>query len=270
MFDTGQTLLRRAAPWAGRLAGLGLLAALLLALGSAARAPGPAATGAAPPAAEYVVIRHVLLAGNPISRPDHEDPGAVSAQYRVNQHRWGPGSMPVSVAFNPEGAPAGIDAAPLLQDAVLQWNGVSPGAFTFEWVGASSGGTGSCGTAVERDGVNTVKFVDDLAFGVLGQTCTVWPVSGGSSAPLTEFDMELSSKVQWSIAETTPASHYDLRSTILHEVGHAAGLGHTDDESSVMYASLKAGQQRRTLTEDDAAGLAAAYRRILLQSVARD
>jgi len=102
------------------------------------------------------------------------------------------------------------------------------------------------GSAVERDGVNTVKFVDDLPSGVLGQTCTVWPVSGGTSATLTEFDMELSSKVQWSTAETTPATQYDLRSTILHEVGHAAGLGHTNDESAVMYASLKAGQQKAT------------------------
>ena len=71
--------------------------------------------------------------------------------------------------------------------------------------------------------------------------------------------MELSSTVQWSTAETTPGNRYDLRSTILHEMGHAAGLGHTSDGSAVMYASLKAGTQKRSLTADDRDGLLAAY-----------
>jgi hypothetical protein len=208
---------------------------------------------------EYFVVRHVLLAGAPISRPDAEEPGAVSAQYSVNKHRWAATSMPVTVAYNSSGAPAGIDAAPLLQDAVAQWNGVSPTMFSFVWTGDATGIAGSCGTSVQRDGVNTVTFVDDLPAGWLGQTCTVWSVSGGANAPLAEFDMELSSTVQWSTADTTPGTHYDLWSTVLHEMGHAAGLGHTSDGSAVMYASLKAGTQRRTLTADDRDGLLAAY-----------
>ncbi|NJD66438.1 MAG: matrixin family metalloprotease [Chloroflexi bacterium] len=178
--------------------------------------------------------------------------------------------MPISVAYNASGAPAGIDAAPLLEDAISRWNDVSPGTFAFAWTGASTGDTGSCGTSVRRDGVNTVKFVDFLPLGTLGQTCTVWSISAGAGAPLVEFDMELSSTVQWSTAETTPGNRYDLWSTVLHEVGHAAGLGHTQDGTAVMYASLKAGTQRRTLTEDDREGLESAYRRIVLQAIARD
>jgi hypothetical protein len=229
--------------------------AVLAATGEPPRAnPGPGqATG------EYVVVRHVLLAGQPISRPEFEAPGAVSAQYTVNKHRWASASMPISVAYNADGAPGEIDAAPLIEDAVARWNDVSPGTFAFTWSGASTGETGSCGTSVQRDGVNTVKFVDDLPSGTLGQTCTVWSVSAGASAPLVEFDMELSSTVQWSTAETTPGNRYDLWSTVLHEVGHAAGLGHTNDGTAVMYASLKAGTQKRTLTPDDREGLLAAY-----------
>ncbi len=229
--------------------------AILAAMGGASGSdsgPGRESTG-------YVVVRHVLLAGPPISRPESEEAGAVTAQYVVNKHRWAAASMPITVAYNANGAPAGIDAGPMLEDAAVQWSAVSPATFSFQWAGDSTGAAGSCGTAVQRDGVNTVTFVDDLPSGWLGQTCTVWSVSAGANAPLVEFDMELSSTVQWSTAETTPGNRYDLRSTILHEMGHAAGLGHTSDGSAVMYASLKAGTQKRSLTADDRDGLLAAY-----------
>jgi hypothetical protein len=242
-------------PWAGLIAGAALFALALF-----AGSPEGAGTHAdAESDGGYVVVRHILLAGDVISRPEAEAPGSVSAQYTVNRHRWASTSMPIPVSYNASGAPEGIDAAPLLEDAVGRWNDVSPQTFAFVWVGASNGDTGSCGTSVQRDGVNTVKFVDDLPSGTLGQTCTVWSVSAGPGAPLVEFDMELSSTVQWSTAETTPANRYDLWSTVLHEVGHAAGLGHTNDGTAVMYASLKAGTQKRSLTFDDREGLLAAY-----------
>ncbi len=55
-------------------------------------------------------------------------------------------------------------------------------------------------------------------------------------------------------------------------VGHRLrnDFAQQQDGSAVMYASLKAGTQKRTLTEDDRAGLESAYRRIVLQTVARD
>lgn len=240
------------APWLAATAGLALVAAALLVGDRGANNREPGEGG-------YVVIRHVLLDGDVISRPEDDAPGSVTAQYTVNKHRWAATSMPISVAYNATGAPEGIDAAPLLQDAIAKWNAVAPQAFSFAWAGNSTGTGGACGASVQRDGVNTVTFADDLPFGTLGQTCTVWSVSGGASAPLVEFDMELSSNVQWSTEETTPANRYDLWSTILHEVGHAAGLGHTQDGSAVMYASLKAGTQKRTLADDDRQGLIAAY-----------
>ncbi len=247
--------IRRRGPWAGLIAGVALFALALL-----DGPPNGAATRAeAVRDGEYVVVRHVLLDGDVISRPESEEPGSVSAQYTVNKHRWGPNSMPITVSYNASGAPDEIDAAPLLEDAVGRWNDVSPGTFAFTWIGASTGDTGSCGASVQRDGVNTVKFVDYLPPGTLGQTCTVWSVSSGASAPLVEFDMELSSTVKWSTDETTPGNRYDLWSTVLHEVGHAAGLGHTNDGTAVMYASLKAGTQKRSLTLDDREGLLAAY-----------
>ncbi|MCL4240250.1 MAG: hypothetical protein KJ048_02760, partial [Dehalococcoidia bacterium] len=135
--------------------------AILAAMGGASGSdsgPGRESTG-------YVVVRHVLLAGPPISRPESEEAGAVTAQYVVNKHRWAAASMPIAVAYNANGAPAGIDAGPMLEDAAVQWSAVSPATFSFQWAGDSTGAAGSCGTAVQRDGVNTVTVVDDLPSG---------------------------------------------------------------------------------------------------------
>lgn len=245
--------MKRLAPWTGLAAGLALLLAALFPGSDNARAASGTDEG------QYVVVRHVLFAGTPIGVPEGDDSEAVSAQFKVNDHRWIPASLPVSVGFNPAGAPDGLDAVPLLLHAIEQWNGVAPDVFAFEWKGSSTGSTGACETNTQRDGINTVKFVDYLPFGVLGQTCSVWSISGGKNVPLVEFDMELTTKMQWSTADETPPGHYDLWSTVLHEMGHAAGLGHTEDGGAVMYATLRSGQQRRLLADDDKQGLLTAY-----------
>ena len=243
----------RLLPWIGLAAGASLLALSLL------PASPPGRTAVSNLDDDYIAVQHILLAGDAISRPDEDVPGSVSAQYLINNHKWAAGSIPVPVAYNASGEPTGIDGAQIVKDSIDKWTAVSPGTFSFSWAGSSAGGTGACGDIVQRDSVNTVRFVDDLQPGVLGRTCTVWPATGGTSAPLAEFDMELSSKVNWSTAETTPPGHYDLWSTILHEFGHAAGLGHTKDNSGVMWATLKAAQQKRSLTADDREGIFAAY-----------
>jgi len=47
------------------------------------------------------------------------------------------------------------------------------------------------------------------------------------------------------------AGQYDFQTVVEHELGHAVGLGHSMDPNSVMYASLAAGQARRSLTAND-------------------
>jgi titin len=44
------------------------------------------------------------------------------------------------------------------------------------------------------------------------------------------------------------AAQYDFQTAVTHELGHALGLGHSTDASSVMYATLAPGVARRTLT----------------------
>lgn len=62
---------------------------------------------------------------------------------------------------------------------------------------------------------------------------------------------------------TDPAKHHwmiDIQNTVTHELGHAVGLDHSDDELATMYAASAPGEtHKRTLNEDDIAGLCTLY-----------
>ena len=48
------------------------------------------------------------------------------------------------------------------------------------------------------------------------------------------------------------ASKSELRALLLHELGHAMGLGHSTDKKSVMYPTVS---QATTLTQGDLSGI---------------
>jgi hypothetical protein len=47
------------------------------------------------------------------------------------------------------------------------------------------------------------------------------------------------------------AGQYDFETVVMHELGHALGLGHSADAASVMYATLSAGVANRAMTTTD-------------------
>ena len=44
---------------------------------------------------------------------------------------------------------------------------------------------------------------------------------------------------------------YDFQTVVIHEMGHALGLGHSDVSTSVMYATLSSGVTSRVLSTQD-------------------
>ncbi len=237
---------RRAAPLLALAAGVLVAAG---ALGAGAADGEPAADG-------YVVVRHVLyVTEDGTIAYDEESRDTVSAQFVVNNHIWSLDSVPVQVAFNADGAPSGHDTAGIIQEALGKWNAAGSN-FAFAWAGDSDGDTGSCAANLDVDGVNTIRF-EQLPGLTLGQTCTLYPI--GNNSRLVEFDMQLDTDANWTSATPVQGGKYDLRTTILHELGHAAGLGHSAQSAAVMYFQVNAGQDKRTLMQDDLNAIVAAY-----------
>lgn len=189
-------------------------------------------------------------------------PEAVVAQYCLNAWSWSPSAMPVHVSYNPTD-PGGVavpSAVGPIENAVQQWSSVTPN-FQYVYDGSTTLRPTACGSEANADGVNTIAWVDgiDNSPGILAQTCTVRTADGH----LLEFDMQINSQIPWSIDDPTPPGMYDLYSNVLHELGHGAGIAHSQYASSDMWSSLASATEKRTLTPDDAAALLANYRAAL-------
>jgi hypothetical protein len=214
---------------------------------------------------EYAVRRHVLLTASGVPIPQ----GEVSAAFKVNRNLWAINDLPVLVQFNSSAAPSEHNPGEMLQSAMQLWNDVQGAEFEFVWGPPSSVGASTCGNPYTVDGTNSITFVSTLPAGTLGITCTVWKASSGAGAPLVEFDMQINNTINWGSGPTINQGEYDLFSTILHELGHAAGLAHpcgvgspdcSDSEvDAVMYPSLGSQHQRRELRQDDIDALISAY-----------
>jgi hypothetical protein len=218
-----------------------------------------------------LVEKHVLIdasaTDDPAALADEvtgiaQQPGGVTAQFATNPWKWDAGTLPVWVHYNPAlEAPLPSLAGPLA-NAVQQWSSVSPTTFAFALGADTTATTGTCDLDGRRpdphpDGLNTVRYVTSLKTGVLGQTCSYQPDDNPTID--TEFDMEMNWTVNWNGDASVGPGQYDIYSTILHEMGHAAGLAHSSDKASVMYFSLASATMKRQLTEDDVNGLEAQY-----------
>ena len=136
--------------------------------------------------------------------------------------------------------PAGLAAFLNTHDS---WNGVATSNFEFSYEGP----TDRCPSLVREcdgrqvyDGNNDVAWMDLKKKGILGVT---W--SGTSSSTGPEADVVLNTKFSWA----TNGADFDIETVLLHEEGHVAGIGHSEDNEAIMYPSYK--KPNPKLGEDD-------------------
>ncbi|MGE3077186.1 MAG: matrixin family metalloprotease [Dehalococcoidia bacterium] len=184
------------------------------------------------------------------------DSGSVSAAWLPWSWKWSPSEIPVSVAYNPTGAPPGVGPSAII--AGLQaWSSVPDSSFRYHYAGITD---------------NTATILD---FGPDGENVISWgslPCDHGCVLGITsketahEVDMLLNNNPA-AAEQLGIGDRLDWRTVILHELGHMAGLEHscpapfgpcTQAESdAVMYFQYRG--LLRKLTSDDEAGIAALY-----------
>jgi hypothetical protein len=113
---------------------------------------------------------------------------------------------------------------------------------------------------------NLIVFVEDWrSFGYDASAfalTSVW--HNTKTGVIVGVDMEMNETIgAFGVCGVSPircGDVADIQNVVTHEVGHVLGLGHTDDETAVMFAESELGDmEKRTLKDDDIEGICAIY-----------
>ena len=176
----------------------------------------------------------------------------VTAQFVHAGYKWT--EKGTAYAYNSVSKPTGLkDDAAVVAAAAAEWN-ASGADWTFSGGAPSENGTGGC-DARGRDHKNTIGWVDQTGQ-TLAVTCTWY--TNATPGVATEFDMEIDPGWSWTTGSPVQT---DLQSIVLHEFGHAIGLGHTGERcpGPVMCATYNVGRTIRQVSADDRAAIIALY-----------
>ncbi|NOX59781.1 MAG: matrixin family metalloprotease [Planctomycetes bacterium] len=194
------------------------------------------------------------------SLPDRQDSGFLAA-FSLKT-RWQKQNLTYFLSSTSSDLPEDVQRQ-ILVDALAVWSAVVP----LNFQEAASAGEADMvlgfGTANHCElyaaanqqcpGTNGQGGGFDGASGVLAH-CYFPPGSGGPNAGDCHFD----DAETWA-GNNANGREIRLLETAIHEFGHGLGLGHSDDESAVMFASYRPNRRKVELRPDDIKGIQELY-----------
>ncbi|MCC7366522.1 MAG: matrixin family metalloprotease [Dehalococcoidia bacterium] len=203
--------------------------------------------------AAAVVATRALMPGGTID----DGAGRVSAAYAFWPWAWPAELMPVAVAYNPANAPAGIGPG-AITGGIDPWNAVTTSRFRVAYQGFTDAVPGLHTGAV--DGANTIGWLELPCASY--RNCALGVTAKVEDA--LEVDIILSSNPEARRPDVRTGEVPDVQTTVLHEVGHLAGLEHScydtcssAESGAVMFPMYQG--ELRALQADDIAGISALY-----------
>ena len=184
--------------------------------------------------------------------------GLTKSEYAVLDNSWDQFFNPstgddfVTQRYNPNGAPAGAEAA--IEAARGTWSAESVGSvFAFDQRAPMTHVSNCPSLVKECKGRQNFDDKNDIAWVALRSSSTIAVTWSGTS--IDESDVAFNTNYTWS----NNGLATDIETIALHEFGHVAGLGHSDDTRAIMFAFYSAPAIQRTLAADDIAGLKSVY-----------
>lgn len=188
--------------------------------------------------------------------PSNSDATKSSPQWLSMYNTYGrwPGAT-IQWYFNPANVPTGLNAdqvLSILQKATAKWEGMC--GFKFHYMGTTSQGIDIRPTPITNDGKNVWGF--DAFEAALAKFAGYAPTQiityQDGKAVILQGDIKFNKDQYW-----TPEI---LEATATHEIGHAIGIGHSDNPQSVMSATpYHAADYMKVLRGDDAVACTALY-----------
>lgn len=195
----------------------------------------------------------IVIVAEP-SAPSTAVAGALAFAPNTPAGTWPISAMPVPfVLALPRSRDVGAEAAAELDVALRAWARPSCSSWRGRYAGEQA-------AVAADDGINVVLFHDDawpaeLVQGAVAQTV----VHTDATGRYRDADIHINGKeYRFSLDSARAPGTLDLRSILVHELGHALGLGHTNDARATMFAT-GSGQRWRSLESDDIEGVCALY-----------